>query len=67
MNEVKKFYYPAEEVSQLLGISVSTSYRIIRQLNKELSTKGFIVLACKLPIKYFEEKYYGYSTTGRNQ
>jgi hypothetical protein len=40
---------------------VSTSYRIIRQLNKELSTKGFIVLAGKLPIKYFEEKYYGYS------
>ncbi|MBM7562521.1 helix-turn-helix domain-containing protein [Fusibacter tunisiensis] len=67
MNEVKKIYYTAEEVSQLLGISVSTSYRIIRQLNKELSTKGFIVLAGKLPIKYFEEKYYGYSTTGGNQ
>ena len=61
MNEMKKIYYTAEEVSQLLGISVSTSYRIIRKLNKELANKGFIVLAGKLPIKYFEEKYYGCS------
>ncbi len=66
MSEVKKIYYTADEVSQLLGISVSTSYRIIRNLNKELGSKGFIVLAGKLPIKFFEEKYYGYNTSGGN-
>lgn len=59
MSEVKKIYYTVEEVSQLLGISVSTSYKIIRKLNKELVSKGFIVISGKLPIRYFEEKYYG--------
>jgi len=59
MNEEKKIYYTAEDVSKMLGISMGTSYRIIRKLNKELKEKGFIVIAGKLPIKYFEEKYYG--------
>lgn len=59
MSGVKKIYYTVEEVSQLLGISVSTSYKIIRKLNKELESKGFIVISGKLPIRYFEEKYYG--------
>jgi hypothetical protein len=59
MKESKKIYYTAEDVSIMLGISVGTSYRIIRNLNKELRAQGFIVIAGKLPIKYFEEKYYG--------
>lgn len=59
MNEEKKIYYTAEEISEMLGISMGTSYRIIRNLNKDLKLKGFIVIAGKLPIKYFEEKYYG--------
>lgn len=61
MSEVKKVYYSATEISEMLGISMGTSYRIIRKLNKELEKKGFIVIAGKLPIKYFEEKYYGLS------
>lgn len=61
MNEEKKIYYTAEEISEMLGISKGTSYRIIRDLNKDLKQKGFIVIAGKLPIKYFEEKYYGLS------
>lgn len=59
MMEAKKIYYTAEEVATLLGVSTGTSYRIIRTLNKELKSKGFIVIAGKLPIRYFEEKYYG--------
>ena len=54
--ETKKIYYTAEDVSIMLGISIGTSYRIIRKLNKELKEQGFIVIAGKLPIKYFEEK-----------
>lgn len=59
MNETNKIYYSVEDVSEMLGISVGHSYRIIRSLNKELKEKGFIVVAGKLPTKYFEEKYYG--------
>jgi len=59
MKETTKIYYSAEDVSEMLGISVGHSYKIIRSLNKELKSKGFIVVSGKLPIKYFEEKYYG--------
>lgn len=59
MNEVKKIYYTASEVSKLLGVSVATSYRIIKKLNSELEEQGYIVIAGKLPIKYFEQRYYG--------
>ncbi len=62
MNEVKKIYYTANEVSKLLGVSVATSYRIIKKLNSELEERGYIVIAGKLPIKYFEERYYGLNT-----
>lgn len=40
MLESKKIYYTAEDVSAMLGISIGTSYRIIRGLNKELKDKG---------------------------
>jgi len=59
MVEVKKIYYSAEDISAMLDISISHSYRIIRRLNKELEEKGFLVISGKLPIRYFEEKYYG--------
>ena len=61
MSDIKRIYYTAEDVSELLGVSMGTSYRIIRGLNKDLAKKGFIVIAGKLPIKYFNEKYYGLS------
>ena len=59
MVEVKRIYYSAEDISAMLDISVSHRYRIIRRLNKELEEKGFLVISDKLPIRYFEEKYYG--------
>lgn len=57
--EIKKMYYSAEEIAVLLGVSVSHSYKIIRELNNELKKEGFIVISGKLPIKFFEQKYFG--------
>lgn len=33
MSDLKRIYYTADEISELLGISTGTSYRIIRGLN----------------------------------
>lgn len=60
--EAKKIYYTAEEISVMLGVSVGHSYRIIRKLNKELEKQGFIIVSGKLPIRFFEERYYGLSS-----
>ncbi len=51
-------FYKAKEVSKILDISVTQSYRIIKKLNQELEEKGYIVIAGRIPKKYFQEKYY---------
>lgn len=52
-------YYTANEVMEMLGISRGHAYKIVKQLNEELSSKGFIVIAGRVPKKYFAEHYYG--------
>lgn len=52
-------YYTANEVMEMLGISRGHAYKIVKQLNQELASKGFIVIAGKVPKKYFAEHYYG--------
>jgi sugar-specific transcriptional regulator TrmB len=59
MKQNAKLYLNASELSELLGVSLGSSYRIIRKLNEELEQKGFIVISGKLPRRYFEERYYG--------
>lgn len=45
----------------MLDISIGHSYKIIRQLNKELEKDGFLVVAGKVPKRYFEKRWYGFS------
>ncbi len=52
-------YYTANEVMEMLGISRGHAYKIVKRLNEELSSKGFIVVAGKVPKKYFAEHFYG--------
>ncbi|SEQ81811.1 hypothetical protein SAMN02910369_02487 [Lachnospiraceae bacterium NE2001] len=59
MVDMNKMYLTAEEISEILGVSKGFAYRLIRDLNAELKAKGFIVVAGKLPTKYFKEKFYG--------
>ncbi len=51
-------FYSATEVATILGISSSSAYRIIRALNRELQSKGYIVIKGKISKKYFDEKFY---------
>ena len=57
MNE--KIYYSAEDIANMLGVSMGKSYKILREMNKELSEKGFLTIAGKIPVEYFREKWYG--------
>ena len=58
----KILFVKAEELQELLGISRSESYRIIKKLNDYLKEKGFIVLSGRVSRKYLEEMIYGYPT-----
>ena len=59
---MKKVYYSANDLVDMLDISKASAYKIIRQLNDELKALGFIVLQGKVPKAYFEQKWYGFNS-----
>ena len=46
-------------MSTMLGISLGHAYKLIRGLNKELQKAGFLVIAGKVPKRYFEKRWFG--------
>lgn len=62
MAEENKIYITASELAEMLGVSVEHAYKIIRKLNQELAEQGFLVIAGKVPRRYLEKRWYGYST-----
>ena len=57
MNE--KIYYSAEDIAKMLGVSMGKAYKILREMNKDLASKGFLTIVGKIPVEYFKEKWYG--------
>ena len=52
-------FITVKEICQVLSVSESKSYAIVRDLNKELSDKGYMVIPGRVSRKYFEERFYG--------
>ena len=50
-------FIKADEIRQLLGISRSKAYQIIRVLNAELKSQGYMVLNGKVNRNYFMKKF----------
>jgi len=56
LNEKK--FFNAKDVAEILNISKSSAYRIIRKLNEELKKAGKITIPGKISSKYFYENVY---------
>ncbi len=54
-----KNFLTATDVAEFMSISVPTAYKIIRRLNDELRSQGFITIAGKVSRQYFQKKIYG--------
>lgn len=54
----KPRFIGAKEVADTIGCSESHAYKIIRQLNDDLRSKGMITKAGKVSRRYFEERTY---------
>ena len=52
------------DVMQILGISRSAAYKLMRKLNDEMVKKGYIAIRGRVNRKYFEERFYGMSDAG---
>lgn len=58
---MESLFYSALEVAEILGVSRTKAYKIVKQLNLELQEKGFIIIAGKVPKRYFEQRCYAFS------
>ena len=56
-----KNYLTASDVSEYMGISILMAYKIIRRLNDELKSNGYITISGKVNRVYFEQKTFGFS------
>ena len=48
----------AEEVAEVMEISVPYAYKIIKKLNAELDAKGYITFTGRVNREYFNERVY---------
>ena len=54
---IRETLMDVKEVMTCLGRSQSYSYKIIRQLNKELEKQGYLTEDGRIPRKYLYERY----------
>ena len=47
------------EIQEVLTVSESKAYRIVRTLNEELKKKGYMVVPGRVSRHYFNERFYG--------
>lgn len=49
----------AKEVADRLGVSRTTAYTVIRELNEEMTRRGCKVIPGRVSNEYFEAVYFG--------
>ncbi len=52
----KTLFVTAQDVSEIMGVSLSVAYKLVASLNKEFKGKGFYTISGKVNRRYFEEK-----------
>ena len=53
-----KLFMRADEVAKELGVSQAYAYKLIKELNRKMKAKGYIVINGRLNREYFAEKVY---------
>ena len=56
---MERQFIGAKEVAEILGVSESKAYSVIRDLNKELKERGYITVQGKVSRVFFQERCYG--------
>lgn len=60
-------FIKANEVAEVMEISVPYAYKIIRKLNQELADKGFITVTGRVNREYFNERVYSMNTPQKKE
>lgn len=49
-------FMKAEDVAEVLGVSKSFAYKVVKKLNDELKQQGYVTIAGRINKQYFMEK-----------
>ena len=52
-------FISADEIKEIVCISKSKAYSLIKELNSELTEKGYLTVTGQVSRKYIEERFYG--------
>lgn len=55
----KSRFTTSEEMAKNLCVSKAHAYKLIRKMNDELESKGYLAIAGRVSKKYYEERFYG--------
>ena len=53
-----------KQVAEIRAISRSKAYQIVREMNRELKSQGYLTVAGKCPAQYFKQKFYSFQIPG---
>lgn len=61
----KNYYLSAAQVSKLLNVSLSTSYKVIKRGNELLEKDNYQVIPGRIPAPMLEKMYFGLNLSER--
>ena len=61
---MKAQFITAAEVAEIMGVSRTKAYQIVRDMNNELKEQGYLTINGKCPLRYFQQKFYGLDIGG---
>lgn len=60
-----KRFFTATDIQEMLGVSLSYAYKLIRKLNAELEAEGLVTIKGRISSKYLMERICGLSDEGK--
>jgi len=60
----KELFIRVEEMAKELQISKPYAYKLMREMNAELETQGYMTISGRVSRQFFEEKFYGMMDKG---
>lgn len=57
-----KIMYTVDDLKEILCVGDTKAYAIIRDLNEELQKKGYMTVRGRVPVQYFNERFFGKTT-----
>ena len=60
----KKVLLSVSDIAEILGVSKSKAYKIIKEGNENLQKMNKLTIAGKLPVEYFNDIFYSSKNNG---